>query len=128
MEAIVWDKTPPDLGTIDMRRTGPDALVIRLNGGSGLQMLLEPSRQSISIRSGRVILESGKDCGQHTTAEYEELLVFLSGEGVLELGDGRRLDVGEGVVAYIRPQTIHNVINTGQRPLSYIYCVVPAGR
>jgi mannose-6-phosphate isomerase-like protein (cupin superfamily) len=80
------------------------------------------------MRSGRVFLPPGQACGQHSTKAHEELLVFLSGQGLLLIGEERRLQVGGGKVSYIPPHTIHNVENTGIEPLTYIYCVAPAGR
>ncbi|MDH7598832.1 MAG: cupin domain-containing protein [Sedimentisphaerales bacterium] len=109
-----------------MCRNQGQAFVITLDGQHGHQDLLDPRLQSIRIRSGKVKLETGQSCGRHSTEHCEELLIILAGEGHLVLGDGRRLAVGSGMVAYIGPQTIHDVVNSGQEPLVYIYCVVPA--
>ena len=72
-------------------------------------------------------LEPGKACGQHSTHRNEEVLVFLAGRGCLHIGDSERLDVGAGKVAYIPPQTLHDVENNASEPLVYIFCVAPAG-
>jgi len=79
------------------------------------------------MKSGRVHLEAGKSCGQHSTKENEELLVFLTGEGKVHVDGTDPLVVGVGKVAYIPPKTLHDVENTGPGPLTYIYCVAPAG-
>ncbi|MBN1361350.1 MAG: cupin domain-containing protein [Sedimentisphaerales bacterium] len=102
------------------------AFVRELNAEPEYQRLLAGRPETCGMRSGRVYLEPGKDCGEHSTKDHEELLVFLAGRGELQIGDADRLAVGSGKVAYIPPQTAHNVRNSGSEPLVYIYCVAPA--
>jgi mannose-6-phosphate isomerase-like protein (cupin superfamily) len=79
------------------------------------------------MRSGRVRLAPGKSIGRHDTRGNEELLVFLSGRGVAQIGEDTRLQVGVGRAAYIPPQTAHDIVNVGAEPLIYVFCVAPAG-
>ena len=102
------------------------AFAVDLNERPEYQRLLEGVPQTHGMRSGRVYLEPGKACGQHSTKHHEELLVFLAGQGQLQIGDSDRLAVGAGKVAYIPPETVHDVHNTGSDALVYIYCVAPA--
>ena len=102
------------------------AFTVDLNNQPEYQRILEGKPQTRGMRSGRVHLDSGKACGQHSTKNHEELLVFLAGEGELLIGDRDRLAVGAGKVAYIPPETLHDVKNTGAGPLTYVYCVAPA--
>jgi len=102
-------------------------LVIDLNDSSEYQRLLDGDPQTCGMRSGRVYLAPGQSCGQHSTENHEELLVFLIGQGELLIGEKDSLQVGQGKVSYIPPNTVHDVINTGADPLIYVYCVVPAG-
>lgn len=104
------------------------AFTLELNDQPEYQRILEGTPQTRGMRSGRVYLDAGKACGQHSTKHHEELLVFLTGQGELQIGDGDRLAVGAGKVAYIPPETVHDVINTGSQPLAYIYCVAPASQ
>ncbi len=102
------------------------ALVIELNDKPEYQRVLEGPPQTGGMKVGRVVLEPGKACGEHTTGEREELLVFLSGTGELLIGDEKEVfEVGRGKVAYIKPQTTHDVRNTGSESLSYVFCVAP---
>ncbi len=107
------------------------AFIVELNSKPEYQRILEGKPKTHGMRSGRVYLEPGKACGQHSTKDQEELLVFLSGTGELATGEAAQqiapLPVGAGRVAYIPPQTLHDVRNTGGVPLVYIYCVAPAG-
>ncbi|OHB63827.1 MAG: hypothetical protein A2Y77_01290 [Planctomycetes bacterium RBG_13_62_9] len=106
--------------------TSQKPFVIRLNDRPEYQRLLEGRPQTCGMRSGRVYLKPSEACGQHSTKSHEELLVFLTGEGLLHIGQGDGIPVGAGKVAYIPPETLHDVRNTGSTPLSYIYCVAPA--
>ena len=104
------------------------AIVVELNDKAEYQRILPGTPQTCGMKAGRVYLEAGKACGEHSTKENEEILVFLSGTGELLIGEERRaIPVGIGRVAYIRPQITHDVKNTGPGPLTYIYCVAPAG-
>jgi mannose-6-phosphate isomerase-like protein (cupin superfamily) len=77
------------------------------------------------MRSGRVHLEPGESCGQHSTKQHEELLVFLAGQGQVLIEGSRPQAVGEGRACYIPPNTVHDVKNSGTTPLRYVYCVAP---
>ncbi|UCD49791.1 MAG: cupin domain-containing protein [Phycisphaerales bacterium] len=102
------------------------AFEVTLNDETGFQRLLPGVPETHGMKSGRVYLEAGKSCGQHSTKDNEELLVFLTGEGKVHIGDSEQLAVGAGKIAYIPPRTLHDVENTGSGPLAYIYCVAPA--
>lgn len=101
------------------------ALVIDLSRNAENQKLLDGKPQTCGMRSGRVYLPPGRACGQHSTGNNEEVLVFLSGQGELLIGENDSFQVGQGKVSYIPPHTRHDVKNTGSEPLVYIYCVAP---
>lgn len=105
-----------------------NVLILDLNSNPEYQSLLKGEPQTCGMRSGRVYLAPGKECGQHSTKAHEELLVFLAGKGELVIAEKDRLKVCVGKVSYIPPHTDHNVKNTGSEPLIYIYCVAPAGK
>jgi mannose-6-phosphate isomerase-like protein (cupin superfamily) len=101
-------------------------MVIDLNDSPEYQRLLAGEPQTHGMRSGRVYLENGKACGRHSTKEHEELLVFIAGQGELLIGgEEDSFPVGKGRVCYIPPNTDHDVKNTGNEPLVYVYCVCP---
>ena len=104
-----------------------NAIVVELNDKPEYQRVIEGPPVTGGMKVGRVYLEAGKACGEHTTRENEEVLVFLSGQGELLIGEEREVfEVGLGKVAFIRPQTIHDVKTPGSEPLIYIFCVSPA--
>lgn len=80
--------------------------------------------KSLKLHSGYVNLKPGKNVGEHSTENYEELLIVLSGEGEIET-EGTRRPIRANQIAYNPPHTTHNVHNTGSEPLRYIYIVTP---
>jgi mannose-6-phosphate isomerase-like protein (cupin superfamily) len=104
-----------------------EPVIMNLTDSPEYQPLLSGRPQTCGMRSGRVYLKPGEDCGQHSTEAHEEMLVFLSGKGTALIGEGqpKGYEVGQGKVSYIPPYTVHNMKNTGTEPLVYIYCVVP---
>jgi mannose-6-phosphate isomerase-like protein (cupin superfamily) len=102
-------------------------LIIELNDKTEYQRLLDGKAQTCGMRSGRVYINPGQSCGRYSTEQHEEVLVFLSGKGVLLIGEKESFQIGKGKISYIPPHTIHDVKNTGTEPLIYIYCVAPIG-
>ncbi len=109
----------------DCMASSEKVLVIDLNETAENQKLLDGKPQTCGMRSGRVYLPPNQACGQHSTKGREELLVFLSGQGELMIGQEDCYQVGRGKVSYIPPHTDHDVKNTGTEPLVYVYCVAP---
>lgn len=103
--------------------------VIDLQQNEAYQPLLKGMPQTCGMRSGRVYLKPGEDCGEHSTEAHEEMLVFLAGQGQSLVGAEKKpVAVGVGKVLYIGPHTPHNIVNSGTEPLVYIYCVTPIGQ
>lgn len=102
----------------------PEPKVIRpqIEKGDYCRILGGPP-ESLVLRSGMVLLQPGKTVGKHNTEAYEELVIVLKGRGEMLLGDGRSLEMREGLVLYCPPDTEHNVRNSGAEPLRYIYVV-----
>jgi len=102
-------------------------LSMRLNQQPEYQPLLTGRPLTHGMRSGRVYLKPGEDCGSHSTKNNEEMLTFLSGDGTALIGEDQVAhEVSKGSIIYIPPHTVHNMKNTGTEPLIYIYCVAPA--
>ena len=89
------------------------------------QRLLAGNPETCGMRSGRVYLQPGEECGQHSTEAHEEMLVFLAGNGTAVIAETDEYEVGVGKISYVPPHTDHNIKNTGSEPLVYIYCVAP---
>jgi mannose-6-phosphate isomerase-like protein (cupin superfamily) len=102
----------------------PRSKVIELDahGEDHLQLLAGPP-ESVTMKSGLVVLVPGASVGKHTTGQHEEMLVILEGQGKMDFRDGSSLDVKANHALYCPPQTEHNVTNTGHGVLRYVYVV-----
>jgi quercetin dioxygenase-like cupin family protein len=89
----------------------------------GYQRLLGGPPDSLALRSGMVTLAPGASVGKHNTEKYEELIVVLGGNGVLLSDDGRETPIDTGHFCYCPPHTGHDVKNTGEVQLRYVYIV-----
>ncbi len=78
---------------------------------------------SVIMHSGFVTLAEGECIGEHSTGEHEELVVVLEGSGEIEAEGNGRNEIKRGEVAYNPPHTKHNVYNTGNEALKYVYIV-----
>jgi mannose-6-phosphate isomerase-like protein (cupin superfamily) len=104
----------------------PHALTLPLKCATGDCSLLHGTPQTAGMRSGFVRLKPGDSVGWHTTGQNEESLVILRGQGdALIEGEPGRSFTAPGFV-YIPPATRHNVRNTGDDALEYVYVVAPA--
>ena len=85
--------------------------------------ILNGPPESVSMRSGLVLLTSGKSVGKHSTENFEELIVVLEGRGQVKINGKKPFEIKSGVAVYCPPETEHNVVNTGNVPLRYLYIV-----
>jgi mannose-6-phosphate isomerase-like protein (cupin superfamily) len=105
----------------------PHAKVVKLEGaGKHDTVLLGGPPETVTIRSGLVILQPGQTVGKHSTDTREEMLVVLEGKGAMMFNGGSRLEVDPDHILYCPPQTEHDVTNTGSGVLRYVYIVASA--
>lgn len=110
-----------DIGTLRAR-------VLELRAGAeGRRTLLAGPPQTAGMRSGVVVLAGGASVGRHSTGAREELIVVLEGRGEVHVEGEVALAVQAGMAAYVPPATAHDVVNTGETSLRYVYVVVEAG-
>ena len=88
--------------------------------------LLEGAPQTAGMRSGFVRLAPGASVGWHSTAQNEESLVILHGQGEALFDGFEKRPFTAPASLYIPPTTRHNVTNTGRETLEYVYVVAPA--
>jgi mannose-6-phosphate isomerase-like protein (cupin superfamily) len=100
--------------------------VFVLPAEAGPYTLIMKPPQTVTMRSGLVKLEPGKDVGLHSTEKNEEMLVILEGQGEVEMEGFGRMTIAAGRTAYVPPKARHNVFNTGTGPLTYIFIVSKA--
>jgi mannose-6-phosphate isomerase-like protein (cupin superfamily) len=103
----------------------PKRVILDLNATEYLRVLGGPP-ESVTMRSGYVVLLPLSSVGIHSTDNYEEIVVVLDGEGEMLFGDGSVLPLIPHVVVYCPPKTEHDVRNNGDKPLRYLYIVAKA--
>jgi quercetin dioxygenase-like cupin family protein len=103
----------------------PQLLTLPLECASGDCPLLQGAPQTAGLRSGSVRLQPGETVGWHTTGQHEEALIILRGRGEarIEGQPGRPFTAPK--LVYIPPATRHNIANTGDELLEYVYVVAP---
>jgi mannose-6-phosphate isomerase-like protein (cupin superfamily) len=107
------------------KKPEPKRVALDRNATEYLRVLGGPP-ESVSMRSGYVVLLPDKSVGRHNTESYEEALVVIDGEGEMMFADESVLLLEPYVVAYCPPGTEHDVRNTGSKPLRYVYIVAKA--
>ena len=100
----------------------PKVVELESGGKDYLQVLGGPP-ESVTMKSGLVVLAPNKSVGKHSTGQHEELLVVLEGQGEMSFKDGSTLGVKANHALYCPPETEHNVTNTGRNVLRYVYVV-----
>jgi mannose-6-phosphate isomerase-like protein (cupin superfamily) len=104
----------------------PQPLTVHLDCPGGDCPLLRGTPQTAGMRSGFVRLKPGETVGWHTTGKNEESLVVLRGRGEARIEGQPPRAFAAPALAYIPPATRHNVANTGDELLEYVYVVAPA--
>lgn len=111
---------------LSSQMSGPQPLARSLECPAGECPLLQGAPQTTGMRSGFVRLKPGSTVGWHTTGNNEEALVILRGQGEALIDGQAKQTFVAPAFAYIPPTTRHNVANTGNEPLEYVYVVAPA--
>jgi mannose-6-phosphate isomerase-like protein (cupin superfamily) len=105
----------------------PHAKVVTLRKTtSGIQPILTGPPETVSMKSGYVVLEPGRTVGRHSTEHHEEILIVLQGEGEMVFHDGSTMTVNANSALYCPPETEHDVRNTGSENLRYVYVTAQA--
>lgn len=99
--------------------------VIDWMGGPFYLPLLGGEPETCGMRSGRVELAAGEEIGEHSTGDHEEVLVVIQGTGQAHVEGHQPLAIHGGQEVYIPPHSKHNVRNTAEETLRYVYVVAP---
>jgi len=107
----------------------PEVKSMRLDaGGKDYLPLLSGPPETVTMRSGLVVLAPGASVGRHSTKGNEEMVIVIEGRGEMRFFTGRAAVLLEaGTAAYCPPKTEHDVFNTGDTTLKYVYVVAAAG-
>lgn len=111
--------TIADLSNIDGRTYPARRRTQNLVGGAS-------PIQATNFSMGFVTLEPNGGQVPWHNQEQEEIYFVVAGTGEMCLGEERRT-VGTGQAVYIPSKVFHQLTNTGDTPLTMVYCYGPAG-
>lgn len=104
-----------------------EPLTFAIDCAQGDCPLLKGAPQTSGMRGGSVRLKPGESVGWHSTGQNEEALTILHGTGAANVEGHKDVPIHANMVAYIPPGTRHNVTNTGNEVLEYVWIVAPVG-
>jgi len=82
--------------------------------------------QAKNFAMGYVTLEPRGGQVPWHNQEQEEIYFIVEGRGEMCLGSERR-EIGRGEAVYIPGSVFHQLTNTGDEPMTMIYCYAPGG-
>ncbi len=100
----------------------PGAIKLDMTG-DGFQRILAGPPLTVRMKSGMVSLKPGDSVGVHNTENKEELIIVMEGRGEMVFKGYSPVQLSRGENAYCPPHTEHNITNTGDEILRYIYVV-----
>lgn len=100
-----------------------DPISIKIKGEEHYQRLLGGPPDTIRLKSGAVTLGPGESVGEHNTDSKEEAIIVLSGKAEISCGAQPVIVAEKNTLTYIPPGTRHDVRNTSNNMLVYIYVV-----
>jgi quercetin dioxygenase-like cupin family protein len=107
----------------------PEAKLITLDrASSGPVKIFNGPPETVTMRSGYMVLAPLQSVGKHSTKDNEEAIVVLAGTGEMKIIGDSTLLLRPFCVAYCPPNTEHDVVNIGTDTLRYIYIVAKAGK
>jgi quercetin dioxygenase-like cupin family protein len=88
--------------------------------------ILNGHPETVTMRSGYMVLAPSKSVGTHSTKDNEEAIVVMAGKGEFRIVAGSTFQLHPYCIVYCPPNTEHDVINIGTDTLRYIYIVARA--
>jgi len=105
----------------------PTPKLIALDQGAPTRVvILHGPPETVTVRSGFMVLAPSKSVGKHSTKDNEEAIVVMAGRGEFKIIEGSTFEMHPYCVIYCPPNTEHEVTNTGTDTLRYIYIVAKA--
>jgi len=100
-------------------------ICVELTQGQRFQRILAGILDTAGMKSGHVTLKPGESVGEHKTEAKEEAIIILEGEAEVYCEGKILFTVGADHLIYIPPGTNHDIKNSGDKPLRYVYVVAP---
>ena len=98
---------------------------VELNGNERFKRLLAGTPETAGMKSGYVTLNACESVGEHKTEAREEAIIVLEGSAEIVVGGKAVFTAAARNLVYIPPETTHDIRNSGEGPLRYVYVVTP---
>ncbi|MGB9727525.1 MAG: cupin domain-containing protein [Nitrososphaeria archaeon] len=89
-------------------------------------ILLDNNDGAKNLSMGICVIDPQSKIPFHTHENEEEAMYVLSGEGIFKVGDQEKR-IREGSILFCPPKAGHQIINTGNSELRFIFVYSPAG-
>ena len=93
----------------------------QLKGRQRFLRLLGDSKKIKGLCCGLVTLKPQEFIGEHKTESKEEVLIILKGRATVYYGKNKKLKASQNTCVFIPTETLHNVRNSGNKILQYVY-------
>lgn len=94
---------------------------MQLKGRQRFFRLLGDSGKIRGLCCGLVTLKPQELIGKHKTEDKEEVLIILKGSAIVYYGKNKKLKASQNTFVFIPAETLHNVKNSGNKILQYVY-------
>ncbi len=110
---------------MDIRNLSQAAAFITKDGSEIRELLAHRNSciRNQSLAEARV--EPGAKTAAHFHRQTEEIYYIVEGTGLMTIGDEQR-QVGPGDAVAIPPGVVHQIFNSGLKPLVFLCCCAPA--
>jgi mannose-6-phosphate isomerase-like protein (cupin superfamily) len=102
--------------------------MVRISGTERYQRLLAGVPATAGMKSGAMTLQPGESVGEHKTEGKEETILILEGKADVYVEGQLVFTAEKESLVYIPPETSHDIKNSGDGRLRYIYIVAPVPR
>jgi quercetin dioxygenase-like cupin family protein len=103
----------------------PQHIHIHIQGKEKYQRLLSGAPVTAGMKSGAMLLDPGESVGFHKTDSREEAIIILEGQADVYIEGKLEIHAGKEDVIYIPPETNHDIKNSTDKKLRYVYIVAP---
>ncbi|MDP2928141.1 MAG: cupin domain-containing protein [Candidatus Omnitrophota bacterium] len=94
---------------------------MQLKGRQRFLRLFGDSSKARGLRSGFVVLKPKESVGLHNTGLNEEVIFIINGSGLIHYSKKSSFKVKKNTFVYIPPKMPHDITNTSEDLLKYIY-------
>jgi quercetin dioxygenase-like cupin family protein len=115
----------------DTTTTATGIQILKLSEGTAFTMgqavskkVVYPDMGARHLTVNYGVHEPGMEFAQHVHAHSEDVIICLSGHGVVRTGE-TRIPFAAGDVIYVPAGVVHGTINTGDAPLVMVSCQAP---